>query len=245
MKKTLLLANWVTGEPTRRIETSFHCFSGSVSGLSVEYAWLAETLGALAKVLDWPEHAVENLSALSRQLIFGVPAPGVKLASTRVKGSGPGRIVALIRADLTELEKIISAPIETLAKIVTRPVADRLQKRAAELLERVKASKERGRGSLNEVTGEPPERRTPPEWPKEYPPSDPVGASYLSDARIHLDGRARKRRHLATINDAGDLADREVVRRGAETCSCRTGDVVGMARLRSTGVHRHLPSGDP
>ena len=55
---------------------------------------------------------------------------------------------------------------------------------------------------MNEVTGELPETETPPEWAKEYPPSDPVGASYLSDARIHLDGRARKRRHLATINGA-------------------------------------------
>ena len=109
--------------------------------------------------------------------------------------------MALIRADLTELEKIISEPIETLAKIITRPVADRLQKRAAELLEMEKASKEEGSGSVDEVTGEPPASDEPQEWPKKYPPSDPLGASYLSDARIHLDGRAKKRRHLVTIND--------------------------------------------
>ncbi|GAB4232345.1 MAG: hypothetical protein OHK0028_07760 [Deltaproteobacteria bacterium] len=31
-------------------------------------------------------------------------------------------------------------------------------------------------------------------------PSDGLGASYLSDARVHLDGRAKKRRHLVTID---------------------------------------------
>ena len=128
LKKTLLLANWVTGEPTRRIEHNFHCFSGSVSGLSVEYAWLAETLGALAKVLDYPEQAVKNLFALFRQMIFGVPAAGVKLASTRVKGLGRGRIAALIEgAGLTELEKIVAEAGREFGKNGHRPVAERLQ----------------------------------------------------------------------------------------------------------------------
>lgn len=200
IKKTLLLYSWVTGEPTRRIETNFHCFSGSVSGLSVEYAWLAETLCALAKVKEWPKDAVETLNALSRQLIFGVPAAGVKLASTRVKGLGRGRVAALIKADLTELEKVLSEPVENLGKIVTRPVADRLRNRAEELLQMEKAAKEDASVPVDEVTGEPPTSPEYQDWPKEYPPSDPLGASYLSDARIHLDGRAKKRRHLVTID---------------------------------------------
>lgn len=200
LKKTLLLANWVAGESTRRIESNFHCFSGSVSGLSVEYAWLAETLGALAKVMDYPNPAVGNLSTLSRQLIFGVPAAGVKLASTRVKGLGRGRVSALIKEGLTELETIVSEQVERLGKVITRPVAERLQKRASEMLLQEKASPENGGEVLNEVSGEPPDTEAPPEWPKEYPPADPVGASYLSDARIHLDGRAKKRRHLVAIN---------------------------------------------
>lgn len=200
VKKMLLLHGWVTGEPTRRIETNFHCYSGSVAGLSVEYAWLAETLCALAKVKDWPQDAVEVLSALSRQLVFGVPATGVKLASTRVKGLGRGRIAALIKADLTELEKVVSEPVESLGKIVTRLVAERLQKRAAELLQLEKASKEDESVPVDEVTGEPPISPEYQEWSKEYSPSDPLGASYLSDARIHLDGRAKKRRHMMTID---------------------------------------------
>ena len=200
IKKTLLLSNWVMGEPTRRIEKTFHCFLGSVSGMSVEYAWLAETLCALAKVMDWRKDAVEMLSALSRQLIFGVPAEGVRLASTRVKGLGRGRIAALIREGVTELEKVVSRPIEDLGKFITRPVADRLQRRAAELLQMEKASKEDGSTPMDEITGEPPASEEYREWTQEYPPSDPLGASYLSDARIHLDGRAKKRRHLITID---------------------------------------------
>jgi hypothetical protein len=53
--------------------------------------------------------------------------------------------------------------------------------------------------TVDEITGEPPASEEYQEWPGEYPPSDPLGASYLSDARIHLDGRAKKRRHLMTI----------------------------------------------
>jgi helicase len=201
VKKALLLYKWVMGVPTRRIEKNFHCFAGSVSGLSVEYAWLAETLCALAKVKEWPKDVVEMLYALSRQLIFGVPAEGLKLASTRVKGLGRGRIAALIKADLTDLEEVVSEPIESLAKIVTRPVADRLKKCTAELLQRENAAaEEKSILATDDFTGESPELLEPPEWEKEYPPSDPLGASYLSNAHIHLDGRQKKRRHLVTID---------------------------------------------
>jgi helicase len=200
IKKALLLYEWVTGVPTRKVERNFHCFSGSVSGLSVEYAWLAETLAALAKVLEWPEGAVENLVLFSRQMVYGVPAAGVKLASTRVKGLGRGRVAALIQAGVTEWDQVVSEPVERLGKIVTRPVAERLRRRVEEILQREKASAEEKGGSLDEVTGEPPEGEAPPEWDKEFRPSDPLGASYLSDARIHLDGRAKKRRHLVVID---------------------------------------------
>jgi helicase len=200
LKKTLLLYNWVTGEPTRQIEGRFHCYSGSISGLAGEYAWLTETMCALAKVQEWPEQAIESLSALSRQLIFGVPTAGAKLASIGVKGLGRGRIVGLVQAGLTELERVLSEPRDRLVKIITRPVADRLRKRAAELVQIEKATQDGGGNSFDEVTGEPPATEEFQEWPEEYPPSDPQGASYLSDARIHLDGRAKRRRHLATVN---------------------------------------------
>ncbi|MBE0568408.1 MAG: DEAD/DEAH box helicase [Deltaproteobacteria bacterium] len=201
IKKMLLLHSWTMGVPTRRIEKNFLCFAGGVSGLSVEYAWLAETLAAFAKVKDWPKDVVENLYALSRQLIFGVPVEGVKLASTRVKGLGRARIAALIKADLNELEKVLSEPIENLGKILTRPVADRLHKRAEELLQMEKAAKEEKLiSATDDFTGEPTEAPEFPEWEEAYPPSDPLGVSYILDVRIHLDGRPKKRRHLVTID---------------------------------------------
>jgi len=98
------------------------------------------------------------------------------------------------------LEKVVTEPIENLGKIITRPVAERLQKRAVELLQMERASLEDGGDPADETTGEPSAEVEFQEWPKEYAPSDPLGASYLSDARIHLDGRAKKRRHLVTID---------------------------------------------
>ena len=65
-KKTLLLYDWVTGTPTREVESRFHCFSGSAHGLAVEFAWLAETLAGVAKILSRPEE--ESVIAAVRRL---------------------------------------------------------------------------------------------------------------------------------------------------------------------------------
>ncbi|GAB4240879.1 MAG: hypothetical protein OHK0028_19170 [Deltaproteobacteria bacterium] len=201
IKKALLLYEWVTGVPTRKVETHFHCFVGSASGLAAEYAWLAETLAALATATEWPGEAVESLAGLSPRLVFGIPAAGVRLAQTRVKGLGRGRIAALVRAELGELEQVVAEPVENLAKIVTRPVAERLRSRAQELLLTEKLAKEEGSDPVvDAVTGEPTAPQECEAWPEEYPPADAAGIAYQSAARIHLDGRAKRRRHLVLID---------------------------------------------
>jgi len=198
-KKALLLYDWIMGEPTRRIEKKFHCFSGSMYSLSGDFAWLAETLGAMAKVSGWPEKAVENVVSVSQQLLFGVTVEGIRIASTRVPGLGRGRVMALVGAGIEKLETIIDAPQEKLQKLLTRPLAEALRLRAAEILKVEETVKETD-GSFDEVTGEFAQAEEQAKWPEEYRPSDPAGSSYLSDARVHLDGRARKRRHLVIVD---------------------------------------------
>lgn len=199
-KKALLLYDWVMGEPTRTIEKRFHCYSGSMYALSGEFAWLAETLAAMAKISGWPEKAVENAASLSQRLLYGVLPEGVALASLRVPGLGRGRVTALVGAGLEKLESIMETPHEKLEKLITKPLARALRLRAAEILKVAEGTGEKD-ASFDEVTGEPAEGAKEEEWPAEYPPSDPAGGSYLCDARIHLDGRVKKRRRLVLVND--------------------------------------------
>jgi helicase len=199
-KKALLLYDWVMGEPTRTIEKRFHCYSGSMYALAGDFAWLAETLAAMAKISGWPEKAGESAATLSQRLLYGVPPEGVALASTRVPGLGRGRVMALVGAGLEKLEAIMETPQEKLEKLITKPVASALRRRAAEKLKTAETAE--GRDVVyDEVTGEPAEGAKVEEWPAEYPPSDPAGGSYLSDVRIHLDGRVKKRRRLVLVND--------------------------------------------
>jgi len=195
-KKTLLLYDWVMGEPTRSIEKRFHCYSGSLYALSGDFAWLAETLAGMAKTSGWPDKAVENAATLSRRLLYGVPPEGVALASTRIPGFGRGRVMALTGAGLEKLETILQTPQENLQKLLNKPLADALRRRAAEIL-RIEVLTEVKDAAFDEVTGEPAKEEG---WAEEYLPSDPLGASYLSDVRIHLDGRPKKRRHLMMID---------------------------------------------
>ncbi len=195
-KKTLLMYDWVMGEPTRSLEKRFHCYSGSMHSLSGDFAWLAETLAGMAKVSGWPDKAVENAATLSQRLLYGVPPEGIRLASTRVPGLGRGRVMVLVNAGYEKLETIVETPQEKLEKLLTKPLAETLRRRVIEILN-IKEITEGADIAFDEVTGEPAKEE---EWPGEYPPSDPLGAQYLSDARIHLDGRPKKRRHLVTID---------------------------------------------
>jgi len=111
------------------------------------------------------------------------------------------RVVKLAAAGLDDAQKIVDAPFETLRKLATRPVAERLQQRAAAILERRKqeaaeaAASEKAGSPATAVAADEPKR-----WPRRFHRADPAGASYLCDATVVLDGRAQKRRHLASVN---------------------------------------------
>lgn len=200
MKKALLLYDWGSGMATRRIETRFHCFSGSIYGLATEFAWLAETMAGMAKILGWPENAVARLMALSQQLIHGVQLEGLELAATRVRGLGRGRISELVAKGWTDLKTIASAPADELRTLLTRPVAELLQKRAAASLQAAELGLDAQDG-FDDVTGTPPDDPEYAEWSKEFPPSDDLGAAYRSSIKVHLDGRAKDRRHLVLLDE--------------------------------------------
>lgn len=201
VKRALLLHDWVCGLPTRQIEARFHCFSGSAYGLSSEFAWLAETVAGMAKILDWPDQTVRRLHALSEQLIHGVPAEGLPLTAIRVRGFSRGRITALVAKGWNLIERIITAPIDELRKLLTKPVAEGLRAQAARLVERAQMDSPPIAESTETTVEEEDHLEEAPEWDESYPPADDIGAHYLCDATIHLDGQAKKKRLLIRINE--------------------------------------------
>jgi len=197
VKKALLLYQWALGLPTREIETRFHCYSGSIAGLAGEFAWLAETFSGIAKLCEWPEPVVKGLAKLSERLVHGVPEEGIVLANARVRGLRRGRIAALIEHGIDTLEKVTATAREAVEKLITRPVAARLLDRIALLAQR-KLARGEGQVAAKDDAGEPPVE-VQAEWTSEYLPADDAGVTYRSGVKIHLDGRADKRRHLVRV----------------------------------------------
>ena len=200
-KKALLLCDWVRGLPTRQIEARFHCFAGSISGLGSEVAWLAETLAGMAKVIGWPDESVARLESLSGQLVHGVESAGLPLTAIRLRGFSRGRIMALVAKGWQVLEMLIAAPFDELRRLVTKPVAEALRDQVARLLERKAAQADETSQAGGAPTPGPDEPGEPADWEPTFSPADDLGARYQSDARIHLDGQANKKRHLIRIND--------------------------------------------
>jgi helicase len=200
IKQTLLLYEWVMGTPTREIEKRFHCFSGSAQGLATEVAWLAETFSAVAKICGWPEETVKQLRNLSEQLLHGVPEAGVEVAAMDVRGLGRGRVMKLIEHGVSTLATIASASGDLLEKLIGKRVAARLLRRVASIQERQQVQKEEPAPEKPNEAEEP--ANVESTWTDTVPPTDDQGVSYQSTAKIHIDGRADKRRHLVVVDGA-------------------------------------------
>ncbi|MCK6470846.1 MAG: DEAD/DEAH box helicase [Planctomycetes bacterium] len=197
-KKTLLLHTWMTGVPTREIETRFHCMAGSIMGLASEFSWLAEVFSAVAKLTGWSEDSVKKTSIASEQLIYGVPAAGVELASGRVRGVGRVRTMLLVEHGVAGMGEVLKASRAKLEKLLSKQVAARLIQKAAWLLERKEQAVQEKEAADPEVA----EAEEPvPDWSETYPLSDDMGVAYQSDIAVHLDGRPQKRRYLVTLNE--------------------------------------------
>jgi len=200
IKKTLLLYEWVMGTPTRDIEKQFFCFSGSAQGLATEFAWLAETFSAVAKIRGWPESVVKQLRDLSGRMIHGVPEAGVELARTRVRGLGRGRVMSLIEHGLSTIASIANAGRDLLENLIGKRVAGRLLRRVAAIQERQQAQEAEPTAAAPDEAEEP--ANVEATWTDTVPPSDDLGVSYRSTSSIRIDGRAEKRRHLVVVDGA-------------------------------------------
>jgi helicase len=107
-KKALILYNWLSGAPTRRIEEQFNTLLGSIGTLASEFSWLADAFTEAAFLAGWPQTWVSRLELLSRRMVFGVASNAVEIAQTRTFGLGRSRMAALLNAGLDTMEKIRS-----------------------------------------------------------------------------------------------------------------------------------------
>jgi len=201
LKKTLILYDWAESVPTREVEDRFSCFAGGIAGMAKEFSWLAEALSGVTSIYDWPQAAVKRLYALSNQLIHGVPEDAVEIVAASVRGLGRGRVKILLENKLDTLEKMAAAPRPQLEKLLTKPVAARLLRRAKLLLFRARMRAEQKRETL--PAEEHDEAEPAPEWSSEVPPSDSTGIAYLSSIQIEIDGQLERRRYLVRVGGKG------------------------------------------
>lgn len=198
-KKMLVLHDWILGRGNRDIETGYSCYLGMIEGLAGEFAWLMETLASMAKVMGWPEEAVEQLNALTHQLLHGVTAEGIELAKLRTRGFARGRIMGLVKQGTTTVEGVLELAGDALKKIVTQNVADRICQIGRRLLQIQEIEETRSEDGGQEP-GDSVETPESVEWEEEFAPSDDMGTSYKADVAIVVDGRPDKRRYLVSID---------------------------------------------
>ena len=200
VKKALMLYAWIVGLPTRQIETRFQCFAGSVGSLGAEFSWLAEGFAAVARIAGWTDDSVKKVRVMAEQLKHGVPASAVVMASARVKGLGRERAMLLVQEGAGTIEQAVQMPRPKLLKLLGKTVTKNLLEKAARQTEQAGQAGEAVECLPPDLDGVD-TQETPPEWDESFPPSDETGTAYQSNLRVHLDGRAKKRRHLVLLNE--------------------------------------------
>ena len=98
LKKTLLLGDWIGETRTQELEQRYQVWAGSLRRLGEEYAWLVESLAAIAQASGWPQARCRELEALSRRLALGVRHDALEVARLRVPGLGRGLVRRLVDA---------------------------------------------------------------------------------------------------------------------------------------------------
>ena len=176
------------------------CFLGNIYGLAGEYAWLMETLAAMAKVLGWPDDAVKRLNAMTSQLLHGVTDEGIELVALRTRGFARGRIMGLVSQGITTIEGVLKLAGEKLGKLLTENVAQRVCQVGRRLLQirEIEESRPETDGAESDAPAN--DAAESVEWKDQFPPSDDMGFAYNSDVPVVIDGQPSKRRNLVRIN---------------------------------------------
>ena len=72
----------------------------------------------------------KRVAAFADQMVYGVQQEGITLGTVRLRGLGRARIAKLVANGLGALKDVMTAPRDLLQKLLTKPIADRLRRRA-------------------------------------------------------------------------------------------------------------------
>jgi hypothetical protein len=129
MKKTLVLYHWLNEVPTAELERGYRAYFGAIAHLGAEFAWLVQALAGLAQSTPLGANGtLTKLVTLSERLRYGVKENSLPLARLNVPGLGRMRIARLVQQGCDTPESVQELDGETLAKLVSKPVAERLKK---------------------------------------------------------------------------------------------------------------------
>jgi len=116
-----------------------------------------------------------------------------------VQGLGRGRIAALVDNGLDTIGKVLNAPVAQLQKIVTKGVAERIQKYKG-LADETEADSPDTEDEMAGIALNEPEAVDKTSGSAENLTQDDDNALYRSNAVIHIDGQIRKKRYLIRVN---------------------------------------------
>ena len=135
IKMALLLTDWIAGISLQRLELTYSRFfrdksqSGVIRGLAENAGWMIRLLADVAAARHADDAAAQRLLRLSQQVLFGVQAQGIALAALRVAGLTRAMIGRLIDAGYTSEESLLDAELDSLARVIPKEIAFRLQER--------------------------------------------------------------------------------------------------------------------
>ncbi|MCX7919940.1 MAG: DEAD/DEAH box helicase [bacterium] len=134
MKKTLVLYHWINEIPTPDLERRYRVYFGAIKNLAEEFAWLVQAVSGLAQSLGLPNESIAIMHPLILRLRYGVKTESLPLIQLNIPGLGRMRVACLVREGYSTPEAIAELTLDQLSNLVTQPVAERLQRRIADLL---------------------------------------------------------------------------------------------------------------
>jgi DNA-binding winged helix-turn-helix (wHTH) protein len=126
IKKALMMSRWISKAETKEIENSYEVFSGAIKRVGEDFSWLAETLAALARDIQWDPRTIEKISSLSQRLIYGVTEKGLALSKIRLRGLGRTYINCLVDEGYDTPEAIADLPLTEMERLLPKRLAGRL-----------------------------------------------------------------------------------------------------------------------
>ena len=135
-KKTLLLYDWVSGKKSVKVmEQEYVLHRGCICRLGEGFSWLADSLAAIAEMEGWKikyHKYLHKIRLLSKQLVAGVPAEGIRLALLYIPGLNRYHINKLVEAGYKDINSLRDAGEDEWGKLLPKSLVKNIQEKIDE-----------------------------------------------------------------------------------------------------------------